>query len=345
MAPNRLLLVSYPRTASNLLLQILSLKDQPNVLANDHGGYFFMRAFMVAAQESRTYRPFDQWTPEECKEVQTTFQECMDAMEEYSERAQKQGKMLVTKEHAFWLCNPMAFSRMIHGTNGEHDDLFRVQIPAAYGPSQTYSPNNQTVFSDEYLRTWRMAFIIRHPALVFPSFYRAMLKMVAANVLMKDELPGVLETNMSLQWTRMLYDWGMENSDPESQPLLLDAHDVIHNPEVVIRFCERVGLDPNALKFEWEKKADANAEPAPEQRAVPDQRVSIQTEGARAIMLGSLAGSSGVLKDKAPTHIDVAVESSKWKKELGEEAALLLEKTVLAAMPDYEYLKKRRVRL
>ncbi|KAF7594342.1 hypothetical protein BBP40_009577 [Aspergillus hancockii] len=349
MAPHRLLLVSYPRTASNLLLKILSLPDQPHVIANEYGGYFLMDAFIAGTKNSRIYKPADQWAPEDCDEVRNIFQQCLNKMEEYSARAEKENKMLVTKEHAFWLYNPTAFSRMIHSTNGHHDHLFRPQIPDIYGSSPTYSPNNETVFSDEYLRTWRLAFIIRHPALVFPSFYRAMLKMVAINVLQKEKLGGILETNMSLRWTRMLYDWGMENHGSESKPLLLDAHDVIHNPHVVTHFCELVGIDSSKIKFEWEKRPSTNGmemDKAPtKQRDIGEQRVPIESEQARNIMLSSLAGSSGVLKDKAPETLDIATEASKWKKEFGEESGALVEKAVLAAMADYEYLKARRVTL
>ncbi|KAE8321828.1 hypothetical protein BDV39DRAFT_164741 [Aspergillus sergii] len=349
MPPRRLLLVSYPRTASNLLLKILALSDQPNVVANEQGGYFFMKAYTTAAKDSRIYRPGDQWTTEECDEVRSAFQECLNALEDYSSRAEKENKMLVTKEHAFWLCNPMAFSRMIHGTNGSYDSLFRLEFPATYGPSQTFSPNNETVFPDEYLRTWRLAFIIRHPALVFPSLYRAMMKMVETGIIRKEELPGVLGTNMSLKWTRMLYDYGMESNDSDSKPLLLDAHDVIHNPHVITRFCELAGLDSNKLKFEWEKKSDVNGAPSNgdpvEQREVTGEDARFRDQRAQAIMLSSLAGSSGVLKDKAPAMLDVATEASKWREEFGEETGILLEKAVLEAMPDYEYLKARRVQL
>jgi hypothetical protein len=308
-----------------------------------------MNAFMAGAKDNRIYKPADQWTTEECDEVRNIFQECLNDLEEYSTRAQQENKMPVTKEHAFWLCNPMAFSRMIYGTNSSHDHLFRPQIPDTYGPSQTFSPNNETVFSDEYLRTWRLAFIIRHPALVFPSFYRAMLKMVATNIIQKDELRGILETNMSLRWTRLLYDWGMENHDLESKPLLLDAHDVIHNPHIVTRFCRLAGMDSSKIKFEWERKPSTNGvvqhEAPTEQGATDEQRVPFVNGQAREIMLSSLVGSSGVLKDKAPETLDIAIEASKWRKEFGEESSLLVEKAVLAAMPDYEYLKARRVTL
>ena len=92
MPPRRLLLVSYPRTASNLLLKILALSDQPNVVANEQGGYFFMKAYTTAAKDSRIYRPGDQWTTEECDEVRSAFQECLNALEDYSSRAEKKRK-------------------------------------------------------------------------------------------------------------------------------------------------------------------------------------------------------------------------------------------------------------
>jgi hypothetical protein len=64
---------------------------------------------------------------------------------------------------------------------------------------------------------------------------------------------------------------------------------------------------------------------------------------AEAVMLSTLLGSTGVIKDKTPTVVDVAAEAKQWKEEFGEELAYMLETTVRDAMPDYEYLRSRRI--
>ena len=60
-------------------------------------------------------------------------------------------------------------------------------------------------------------------------------------------------------------------------------------------------------------------------------------------MMSSLSASKGVIKDKAPANIDIAAEAAKWKVEFGEEVAQIIEKAVWDSMPDYEYLKSKRI--
>ncbi|OOF93879.1 hypothetical protein ASPCADRAFT_150426 [Aspergillus carbonarius ITEM 5010] len=342
-SPRRILLVSVPRTASNLLLRILNIPDQPHTVTTDRGGYFFYNAFITAAKDGRLTQCPSDWTDDAKTDVQSTFQECFNRLEASCKLAEGEGKTLFAKEHAFWFFNPMAFTHAIYGDDkGPYDfSSFRVQIPNAYGSTQTFSPNNQTVFPDEYLRTWTMLFIIRHPALVFPSFCRAMNKVSKVGFTDDATLPGTLATNMTLRWTRILFDWCLDQTG--SAPLLLDAHDVIHNPDAVTKFCRLAGLDPSKLKFAWERTAqvDSGSDGSAAQNAVPEQRD--KWDAAKSIMLSTLEGSSGVMKDKEPGVIDIATEAKKWRAEFGEEMALLVEKAVCDAMPDYEYLKARRV--
>jgi hypothetical protein len=222
------------------------------------------------------------------------------------------------------------------------NELFHLRIPDSYGAQQTWSPGNPSVLSDEYLRTWQMAFVIRHPALAFPSMFRAMEKMTKEGILNEDGVRGTSpNSTLTLKWTRMLFDWCAEQAEQLSNgpqreaamPLLLDAHDVIHNPNVVLRFAERAGLDKDAVQFEWnaeEKKLDWG---------------SLNDFGKRsqAIMLSTLQNSTGIVKDKAPEVVDLKAEAEKWKQEFGPEVGAMLEKAVLDAMPDYEYLREKRV--
>ncbi|CAL5867164.1 uncharacterized protein PFLUO_LOCUS1376 [Penicillium psychrofluorescens] len=329
--PRRLLLISVPRTASNLLVKILNIHNRSNVLTAPKGGYFFYDAFIHALQLNK---PLEQWTDEERKKVQVAFQEAVDSLEEFSKRAQDANKMMFAKEHAFWIFNPASFGKMLRGTmSTEHFNDFVIKMPKSYGSTPTFSSKNETVLPDEYLRSWQMAFIIRHPALAWPSMYRAMSKMSSAGYVDEDAVKGFTVTSLTLRWTRMLYEWCLEQPDVPTQPLVLDAYDVIHNPKAVQKFCESVGLDPSELQFEWDDKA-ATAALA---------KSSGWDQTAQAIMLSTLNGSKGVVKDKTPANIDIAAEAEKWKAEFGEEAGQMVEKAVWDSMPDYEYLKARRV--
>lgn len=331
---------------------------------NEKCGYFFYNGYMTLLKDNRAYRPITQWSAEDKDEIQTVFQECFDDLEKYSTQAKGNGKMMFAKEHAFWFARPEVLRDLIHGTenveNGNGNNATQdttspsidIQIPKSYGPSKTFSSRNKTILSDEYLRTWKLGFIIRHPALAFASLYRAMLKLQEIGALKPESFHYAVDTNMNLQWTRLLYDWCEEQRDAASseaerrfrEPVLLDANDVIHNPDAVARFCEQTGLDASKLKYEWGNgettkgwsNVDGNGS-----AALTEEERKVQDE-SKSVMLSTLIASSGVVKEKAPETVDIKVEVGKWKKEFGEDGARSIEKGVLAAMPDYEYLMARR---
>ncbi|OOQ89072.1 hypothetical protein PEBR_10511 [Penicillium brasilianum] len=343
-APKRLLLVSVPRTASNLLLKILNIAKQPHLLTNPRNGYFFYPAFSAAAQDGTLAKEPGNWSTEEKQRYKANLQRCLNELEDYSTRAQTENKVMFAKEHAFWIFNPAAQHKMTTGE--EYPEFFeemRVDIADSYGPRRSYSKSNETCLSDQYLRSWQMAFIIRHPALAWPSMYRAMKKLAAQGFIDEDGVKGSSLTNMSFRWTRLLYDWCLEQPDVPTPPPVVDAHDLIHSPEIILQFCDHTGLDKECLQFEWcgndYKKSQSWAAPDEVANAAElDMHLR-----AASIMLSTLEASKGIVKDKAPEKIDIAAEAAKWKVEFGEEIAGLVEKAVRDSMPDYEYLKARRL--
>lgn len=327
----RVLLVSVPRTASNLLSKILNIHNQPTVTTNQKGGYFFYEAFMTAGRDGRLTKPLAQWTADEKLEIKSAFQQALDDLEAYSTRARAENKLMFAKEHAFWFINPGFFTGRVNSPEPpEQMQEFHMPIPECYG-SPTFSASNKTILPDEYLRTWQLAFIIRHPALAWPSLYRAVQKLSKAGFIDDDGIKGVSIMNMSLEWTRKLFDWCLEQPDESVTPLVIDANDVIHNPGAVTKFCEKAGLDTACMQFEWNDANNAG-------NAEWDKQ-----KDSAAIFLSTLQGSTGVLKDKAPASVDIGVEVAKWRVEFGDEIAQMLEKATRDSMPDYEYLKANRV--
>jgi hypothetical protein len=302
---------------------------------------------MIVARDLQ--KPPSQWTDDERTLIRDTYQQCLDRLEETRAQAHRDGKRLFAKEHSHWLVNPgkippppASNGASANGNqNGNHHDtsdltsFFRLRFPP---PTQDdYSPTNPSLFPDSYLHNWQLAFIIRHPALAWPSMYRAMLKMqTELGMLDEDGVKGASIANMSMAWTRRMVDWAAarHQADPDSYPppLIMDAHDVIHNPASVLRFCEMAGLDKDAVQFEW----------GAETRSVV-QSWGTQDEKAARIMLATLEASRGVVKEKAPATVDIEAEAVKWREEFGEEAAALVERAVWGAMGDYEYLRERRV--
>lgn len=341
----RLLLVSIPRTASNLLLKIVNIPKQPNLHTSPKGGYFFYPAFIDAALSGDVMRPANQWTEEEKKNTRDSFQRCVESLEEYSTQASQNNQMMFSKEHSYWMFSPAALQKRL---TGNHDEdffkAFRVKTPEKYGSTTTYCPQNETIFPDEYLRTWQMAFIIRHPALAWPSMYRSMLKIAESGMLDEDGVKGSSFTNMDMRWSRLMYDWCMAQPDAPVQPPIIDANDLIHNPEVALEFCERTGLDKSVVQFEWKDKNEPkkSLKWACHNPEASEEEVKMHQNAAN-IMLGTLENSTGIVKDKAPETIDIDVEAAKWREEFGEEVGALLEQSVRNSMPDYEYLTARRI--
>lgn len=336
----RLLLVSSPRTASNLLVRILALEEQPDIVTKDLGGYFFFPPVITTLRAGRLFRPLASWTPEEIEESHRLLQKAIDEIEEHTDRAESQGKRFVTKEHALWLTRfteMMEFLGVDTSLAGVQPDVmpFKLRFPEKYG-EPTFSAQNMTVFPDEYLKTWQLAFVIRHPALMFPSFVRAMDGLHRASVLSSEHVAGHVRLTCTFRWTRMIYDWACENGTGgmdargfHTGPILLDADDMISEPQVVRRFAELAGLDANRLKFSWDAKST--------------ETLDAEMKDPATVMRRTLLGSSGPLKDKVAGSIDIGVEAEKWKEEFGEEMGSKLERWAREAMPDYEYLRARRV--
>lgn len=342
-SPHRVLLVSVPRTASNLLLKLVDIHNQPNVLTSPRGGYFFYPAYLGAATEGTLEKPTSEWSSEEKEKFQTAFQGCIDNLEGYSSRAKDKNKIMFAKEHACWFHNPGFLQKSRTGIDDqEFISSFRsgIHVPDHYGPKD-FSASNETILPDAYLHTWQMAFLIRHPALAWPSFYRAMQKILAERQIDEDGIKGTSLGNMTFRWTRQLYDWCASQPDVATPPPLVDAHDLIHNPGVVLKFCERLGLDKDAVQFQW------NSETLPDTWKTsgegPEAEEQARRERANAVMLSTISGSSGLVKDKAPVDIDIEAETVKWSEEFGAGVAGFLRKAVLDSMPDYEYLKARRI--
>ncbi|KAF9888138.1 hypothetical protein FE257_009274 [Aspergillus nanangensis] len=339
----RILLISYPRTASNLLLKMMSLERQPRVISNRRGGYYFWDAFMKGRATTSAWRPVEQWTDEDIEEMQSAFQQSCDNLESESQVSKLHGKIFFAKEHAQWLADPSEVSNYLFDYDGYAASPFTIRIPDSYETLRSFHPNNFTVLPDDYLETWTVTFLIRHPALAFPSFYRAMMELEKGGFARSDEFHHLMELNATLRWTRLLYDWCSErkeasrlaNGSRPRYPLLLDAHDITHDHRLVMKYCELLGMDPTRVQTQWDS-IDPQSSDEPE--------VIESIRGPEAIMLSTLRQSRQSIKDKTPHLVDISLERKKWNREFGEEVGEKMTYWVKKAMPDYDYLRSRRLR-
>ncbi|EXJ86374.1 hypothetical protein A1O3_03325 [Capronia epimyces CBS 606.96] len=328
--PYRFYLLTFPRTASNLVMRMLNLPNQPGLLPGSKNEYFFGPAWGWKFQHHTVGRPVDELKEWERNELRDSYQACFDALTEQVDAAAVQGKPILVKEHVGWLTEPVAETKFVFGEHSTRELPWTIQTPSS---SCTHSARNETILPDEYLKTWLPTFLIRHPALTFPSIYRTTIDNEGRQAA-RDDPAHVLE--MTVHWSRSLYDWYIQQEhlsrfnaeNGTNWPIILDADDVILNPQVMLRYSKIIGLDPSLLAFSWE--------------ATSNERLEQMSKMERR-MLSTISASTGILKEKVSADLNIDIEVSKWETAFGKEEAEKLASWVKAAMPDYEYMRERRL--
>ena len=193
--------------------------------------------------------------------------------------------------------------------------------------AETTSPPNPTPFPVPFPRSHIPIFLIRHPALAFPSTIRVASEYF--NTAVGDVFMNII---LRYRWHRILYDWyaadaHQQNGEPKKdEPIILDADDLMYNPSAVSELCRRTGLDFAKVKYEWAEEAKTS------------MKLTYANEN---VFTNTLVESTGVVKGKGSDGVDVEVEAEKWVKEFGVERAALLRLRVEEAMGDYLYLRER----
>lgn len=133
-----------------------------------------------------------------------------------------------------------------------------------------------------------------------------------------------------------MYDWYLEyfkKAKPTSTlwPIVLDADDVMTNPQLVRHYATLIGMDPAKMKFSWDPATKT------ESLAMRESMISKLTT--------TINGSAGVLKEKAWVGLNLDTKAQEWRVEFGEEEGRRIEKLVGEAMPDYEFMLSRKLTL
>jgi hypothetical protein len=330
-----LLIVTYPRTASNLLMRMLSFPDQNDVVSVESGGYFFMPAIWKLRELRLLDRHWSAWTSAEWASLEHVYVSCAQGLKDLLRVSRVTRKRAIFKEHAPFLISPNVQSAYVSGLNSTACP-WKINMTNCY-PVFDHKPcadlpPNETVLESNFLAHCVPSFLIRHPALAFPSYYRVIQSFRGkANTVIE---PALLEV-LTIRWTRQLYDWflhlGSNGSAVHRQdPVILDADDFLSDPGILSRFCELVGLDAAKIQHQW---APATNE---QLTAVPTVRLHTRS---------TLYASSGIVPGKTFHGMSIEGELEKWKKEFGHLTAMRLHSLVLNAMPDYEYLFERRLQI
>lgn len=281
--------------------------------------------------------------------VRESYEECVRKLDGIVNEAEREGKGVFVKDHSGFCAEPAYLDRLslrairegIRKERGEQkdddegaeeekeEDVWTI-TPASQEHSGSelptqHHPLNTTPLPDSSLLTWTPTFLIRHPALAYPSYHRAF----GNKAPMHKMAPGC-----TLAYTRSLYEFFSQHTPTPHAPILLAASDIINpttGPALLNHYCALVGLDATKLTYTWPAATSADLEKMPE---------------VAVMMTKSLQASQGVLSEKGGDEkVDVDVEVAKWKEEFGEEEAQVLEGWCRESLADWEWLWERRLRV
>ena len=184
---------------------------------------------------------------------------------------------------------------------------------------------NITVLPDEFFlhQNTIPVFSIRHPGLMVPSIYRAM----SGREFDDSRGNSNIKFSTNLGWSRLLYDWYLSKG---VEPIVADSDDYMTRQGFMRELCIATGLSPDHVTYSWPKASEDELSQMPQLVA-----------GIKKTLLGS----DGVITGMDARNIRLEDEVRKWKDEFGEETAVFLKELVNRAMPHYEYLHERRLRM
>ncbi|CAO2656559.1 Nn.00g053620.m01.CDS01 [Neocucurbitaria sp. VM-36] len=258
------------------------------------------------------------------------------------ERDAAQGKRMFIKDMAAHLFPPdgkpveLAPS-LLHCKDGAqgNDDV----INDLSGHSKTYmETDNPTVLPSDVLRQFHFTFLIRNPRQAIPSHVKCTIPPLAD----ATGFHGFLPSEAGYNELRQLFDYlrqekiigpsttGDVNGITKDQVKItvIDADDLLDNPEGIFEaFCKNVGVDFTPDMMTWgsdeEQKTGATL-----------------LEKWKGFHIDAIKSTG--FQRRSPTGPKISTESEyeMWGTRYGVELQKVIQETVEACVPDYEYLKQ-----
>ncbi|KJZ69187.1 hypothetical protein HIM_11420 [Hirsutella minnesotensis 3608] len=225
------------------------------------------------------------------------------------------------KNHIFQLCEPTRFWPATSEQRAA-SEAFNI-APDHRSPMRT-SPS---FFPDAVLASFIPIFLIRHPALVIESWYKAESCVEPASIFVQTwAIPKGFELS------RKLHDWYLarcpdrweRNVGPGPfHPIVVEADDILEQ-SVIPKLCEMCNMDPRQVPSEWNTKARTN-----------DRHLWAKMRG--------LWTSTRIDKSRTSKGLNMEDKYQQWKNEFGLAIADRFLEYVRNDMEDYLYLKARKV--
>jgi hypothetical protein len=313
------ILFTLPRTGSNLVMRILNLPNQSSISRHHEDGYFFLPTQRYRYTHSTVGRPVQEWTDDERSGMDAAHADSFTAWKSWVNEVEPLGKGTYIKEHINWTIRPLAESNFLYKSNHIIKD----------------ANLNLTSISDSFLGTVHATFLIRHPALVVPSLVRVAVQNEGMSEVLTETAEKTMQWESTYAWHVSLYRFLVNISshpshDPEiTFPIILDASDLA-NKALVRRYAAAVGLDADAVRFEWDAVT-----------SFEDMNMM------KVAMKETLLTSEGLVMEKLARveEMDIDVLKGEWREEFGEDLGSRVRKLVEGAMEDYEWLWERRLKM
>ena len=261
-----------------------------------------------------------------------------------ADRLESKGKTLFVKDYPAFIM--------------KHDVVL-----SAIRSTETFVTGNPTCIPDEVLKTFTPIILIKHPALVIPSWLRGVNSEGCCHAV-EDEDVTVFT---SARWSRILFDYfrgsrsRYQQRGPQkpclkrhnshaggvpsvgvpsvvaTQPLVIDAADVVHNTHATVStLCRVLGVD----------LGDVHQTPTKDfQRSNSNAEAGAPKNNILKAFSGRLSSSEDVDQRRSRGYnINLDAETAKWRVEFGDDVAQSLRQKVEEEMPHYEYLRKFKLR-
>lgn len=124
-----------------------------------------------------------------------------------------------------------------------------------------------------------------------------------------------------------MHDWYLSRTTAENAiPIVIEAGDMMEKRSTIDTLCDMLSMDKACVPYEWD--------------------VIQAPVGAGCRELKFMSGywnSTSVDRSKSSRGLDLAGKRDAWREEFGVAVGVELWRLVQAAMPDYEYLKAKRI--
>jgi hypothetical protein len=183
-----------------------------------------------------------------------TYQNGFNQLQKSIADAEAAGKIPFIKEHLVFIIDPQITAANVkclpNGTPYVPNARPTIESSSCAPEKSISLPANPTILSNDFLTTFLPVILIRHPAKVFPSFYRA-----SRDVFRTTVFDAGFSAHASLRWPRLIFEWYEEYyriSKTEQRPVVIDADDMINDSRnIAEKFCTITGLDPKHVQYSW----------------------------------------------------------------------------------------------